>query len=183
MTFPKSEADLPYPAVRYPPDSTSVFPLEYAEGLLVGYKWYQAKGITPLFPFGFGLSYTTFALSGQTLADELNSAAPGFRVSLDVTNTGARAGAEMVQIYAGFPAETGEPPRRLVGWQRVPLEAGETRRVTVRVDESDSSHPLSIWDLDRHAWRTVPGDYPIYAGNSSDLDGVKLSGTLHIAAH
>jgi len=182
VTFPASVSDLPHPAIAAPPDSSTPFPVDYSEGFLVGYKWYDAKGITPQFPFGFGLSYTTFSFSNVTVVDNLASGNPNFEVTFDLINTGVAAGAEVAQVYVGFPASTGEPPKRLVGWQKVLLQPGERQHVTVEVAESDSSHPLSWWDVSSNTWQTAPGDYAIYVGNSSSITSLTLAGTIHIGS-
>ena len=139
-TFPKSEADLPHPTVTMPPPESShftgpaspeqwakglpPFPVAYDEGLKVGYKWYDAEKKPVLFPFGFGLSYTTYSYSGLTVT-------PGdtVKVTFTVANTGARAGAEIAEVYAALPASAQEPPKRLVGFTKVKLDAqGEADR-------------------------------------------------------
>lgn len=167
ITFPASVADLPHPAIAAPPSPGTIFPLDYTEGLEVGYKWYDARGVAPLFPFGFGLSYTTFSISNGRVANRLAEADPRFQVTLDLQNTGAAAGAEVAQVYLGFPAGSGEPPKRLVGWQKVYLEPGALQHVTVEVRVNDSSHPMGYWDSAAHAWRTAPGAYTVWLGNSS----------------
>ena len=187
LTFPRSEADLPHPilAQQPPPASPSDtvedvpgfkmnlrrFDLDFDEGLKVGYKWYDAEHKQPLFPFGFGLSYTTFAYSGLTLHA---SSTPV--VTFVVKNTGTRAGAEVAEIYATLPATAGEPFNRLVAWEKVQLAAGESKTMMLALD----SRNLSIFNAGRNAWELVPGQYVIHAGGSSrDLP---LSGTLEIGA-
>jgi beta-glucosidase len=182
ITFPASAADLPRPVIAAPPDATTPFPVDYSEGLLVGYKWYDAKNITPQFPFGFGLSYTTFALANLTLVDNLGTNKPNFQVTFDVRNTGLMAGAEVAQVYLGLPAAAAEPPRRLVGWQKVSLQPGVTQHVIVKVDASDSSHPFSVWDVNTNRWQMVPGDYSVYVGNSSATSSLTFAGTLHFGS-
>jgi beta-glucosidase len=167
ITFPDSVNDLPRPALATPPDSTTPFNVDYTiDAANVGYKWYDTRGLTPLFPFGFGLSYTTFAITNPQLTANLSANSLGFQVSFGLQNTGTRAGAEVAQVYLGLPASTGEP-KRLVGWQKVPLSAGQQQSVTVNVVAADSSHPLSYWDVNAHAWLAAPGTYTIYLGNSS----------------
>ena len=181
ITFPASVADLPHPVIAAPLDWIPPYPpfyVGYPEGLYVGYKWYDANNLTPLFPFGFGLSYTSFSLSNFEVVDRLKSGHPSFQVTFDLTNTGPVAGAEVGQVYLGLPPGTGEPPRRLVGWQKLLLQPGERRRVTVVVDENDSSHPLSYWDAEAHGWRKAPGEYSVYVGNSSR--NLTLAGTLNV---
>jgi beta-glucosidase len=175
ITFPASVADLPHPAIAGSVSLIAPFPVSYSEGYLVGYKWYDANHTTPLFPFGFGLSYTTFSLTNAGVVDAL----PNLQVSVDVTNTGSVAGAEVAQVYLGLPASTGEPPKRLVGWRKVFLEPGAKQRVAVGINAYDSSHPMSYWDTNSNSWQIVPGDYLVYVGNSSA--NLTQAGTVHLA--
>jgi beta-glucosidase len=147
------------------------FDINYTEGLKVGYKWYDAEDKSPLFAFGHGLSYTTYAYSGLK-----TSQTPGVKVTFTVKNAGKRAGAEIAQVYVGFPAGTGEPPRRLVAWEKVPLAAGESKTVTLTLDPLH----LSIFNVDKDAWEIVPGDYKVFAGGSSR--DTPLIETVHIGA-
>ncbi len=135
------------------------FDVKYDEGLKVGYKWYDAENKTPLFPFGFGLSYTTYAYSN------LKATASGHNVtvSFDVKNTGKRAGKEIAQVYLSLPAAANEPPKRLVGWQKVALNAGESKTVTLTIDPL----MISIFNDPTDSWQVVPGEYKILAGASS----------------
>jgi beta-glucosidase len=167
MTFPASVNDLPRPVVAMPPpDSTSPFPVDYAiDGFNVGYKWYDVKGLTPLFPFGYGLSYTTFSISNAQLTAVTSGSNPSFQESFDLKNTGTSAGAEVAQLYLGLPANTREA-KRLVGWQKVSLIPGQQQSVTIQVAASDSSHPLSYWDVNAHDWLVASGTYTVYLGNS-----------------
>jgi beta-glucosidase len=182
VTFPASVADLPHPSIAGPPDASTPFPVDYSEGLLVGYRWYDAKNITPQFPFGFGLSYTTFSFSNLALVNNLTSGNPNFQVTFDLANTGSVPGSEVAQVYLVLPASTGEPPRRLVGWQKVALQPGARQRVTVEVDANDSSHPLSYWDVNSKSLQTAPGDYSVYVGNSSSRTSLTLAGTFHVGS-
>ena len=184
-TFPKSEADLPHPTVTQPgPESrfsgpvsreerekgAPPFQVAYDEGVKVGYKWYDAENKPVLFPFGFGLSYTTFAYSGLSV-----SPAPDcVKVTFTVTNTGARAGAEIAEVYAALPAGAQEPPKRLIGFTKVRLEPREKKTVTVEVDPKY----LSIFDEEKDGWSLVPGDYTIMAGGSSDKLPLKATVNL-----
>jgi beta-glucosidase len=176
ITFPASVADLPHPTIAGTPNASVVFPVSYSEGYLVGYKWYDANHLTPLFPFGFGLSYTTFSLTNSYLS----SSGRNFQVNVDVTNTGSVAGAEVVQVYLQLPDATGELPKRLVGWQKVFLQPGAKQSLIVDVEESDSSHPLSYWDTNSSSWQTAPGDYLVYVGNSSA--NLTQAGTVHVGS-
>lgn len=183
LTIPLSEADLPRPVIDAPPkpDSQEPFPLHYREGFLVGYKWFDARGIEPLFPFGFGLSYTSFDFSALEL--RWLAAQPGRRrlaVSFDLWNTGLREGAEVAQLYLGLPPETGEPPKRLAGWEKVRLQPGQRRRITIEINERDASHPFSYWSEARRQWVTPPGEYRVFAGNSAGAGGLKLSARFRL---
>ena len=163
MTFPRSEADLPHPKLVTPPPGRSgegkpTFEVHYDEGLKVGYKWYDAENKPVLFPFGYGLSFTTFSYSGLNvnLGGETT-------VSFTVKNTGGRAGEEIAEVYAALPASAGEPPKRLVGWDKVHLNPGESREVSVAVK------PLyvSIFDEASNRWKLLPGSYTFMVGGSS----------------
>jgi beta-glucosidase len=171
MTFPKSEADLPHPKLTQPgPGQTGeaavmktgepkpTFTMHYDEGLKVGYKWYDAEKKPVLFPFGHGLSYTTFAYSGLKVTPGKETA-----VSFTVKNTGKRDGAEIAEVYAALPAGTDEPPKRLVGWSKVWLKAGQSKEVRVGVD----AKYLSIYDEAADGWKLVPGGYTFMVGGSS----------------
>ena len=128
ITFPKTHLDLPRVTIR---GGSAPFDVRYDEGLRTGYKSFDAQAIEPLFPFGFGLSYTTFGLTNPAV-----SLAGGNRltVNVDLTNTGTRTGAEVVQVYLSMPAGLSEPPRRLVGWKKVTLPPGGRENVTILVD-------------------------------------------------
>jgi beta-glucosidase len=174
-TFAKSDADLPHPVIfgSAPPPAAAPaatpagaapqprfqmtpFDIDYTEGLKVGYKWFQAENKQPLFYFGHGLSYTTFAYSG--LKATLDA------VTFTVRNTGKRAGAEVAQVYAGLPAAANEPPKRLVGWEKIQLAPGESKTVTVKLEPKF----LSIFNEAKDDWELLPGDYRIFVGGSSD---------------
>jgi beta-glucosidase len=146
------------------------FDVNYTEGLKVGYKWFDAEHKEPLFPFGFGLSYTTFSYSKIAATPE-----NGLHVSFDIKNTGSRAGAEIAQVYLGLPKSTGEPPKRLVAWDRIELRPGETRRVNLLTDRQ----MMSIFNSDRNDWELVPGEYRLYVGASSR--DVRLTKTFQIS--
>jgi beta-glucosidase len=173
MTFPKSEADLPHPTIVKPPQATidadregwrriaqglPAFQVTYDEGVKVGYKWYDAENKTVLFPFGYGLSYTTFSYSELKVTAGKNPT-----VTFTVTNTGNRAGAEIAEVYASLPAAASEPPKRLVGWSKVRLNGGESKEVTVEVDAKF----LSIFNVERDGWELIPGEYTFMVGGSS----------------
>jgi beta-glucosidase len=167
VTFPKREADLPHPAI--PETSPSAAEINYTEGLKVGYKWFDAEGKEPLFPFGFGLSYTTYAYSELKITPGKQA-----QVSCKVTNTGERAGAEIVQVYVSLPSSAGEPFKRLAAWDKIQLAPGETKAVTLPLDP----HHLSIFNVDKDDWELVAGEYKVYVGGSSR--NTPLTGTVRI---
>ena len=159
MTFPKAETDVPASTPeQYPGVNGNAV---YSEKLEVGYRWYDAHNAAPLFPFGFGLSYTTFALGNFSVSPVSADGTVG--VSVEVTNTGRRAGAEVVQVYVGAPSGAGEPPKQLKGFDKVKLEPGETRRVNFMLDQ----RAFSIWDTKAGRWMVAPGKHEILAGTSS----------------
>jgi beta-glucosidase len=185
VTFPRSEADLPHPTVVKPPKETidadrqgwkriaaglPAFQVTYDEGVKVGYKWYDAENKPVLFPFGYGLSYTTYSYSNLRVT-------PGKtpHVSFTVTNTGNRAGAEIAEVYASLPVSANEPPKRLVGWNKVQLKAGESKEVSVDVDPKY----LSIFDVKRNGWQLVPGEYSFLVGGSSQSLPLKQAVSLN----
>ena len=169
QTFPRKLEDMPTPAKEQFPgvDGKAL----YSEGLQVGYRWFDAKGIEPLFPFGFGLSYTTFRYDDLRVTPRGN----GARVQFRITNTGGRTGAETGQVYVGFPKRDGEPPRQLKGFEKVSLEGGRSKTVTVDLDARSFQH----WNTTKNGWVATRGCYTIAVGGSSrDLP---LSGAVPIA--
>ena len=171
LSFPKSEADLPRLVLQVPPPAPAgsnpnadmqkrdaFFDVNYSEGMKVGYRWYDAENKEPLFPFGFGLSYSSFAYSKLRL-----ESAQQVSVSFTLKNTSGRAGAEVAQVYLGLPASAGEPPKRLVGWKKVKLGPGEAQEVTVNIEPRE----LAIFNDVRNVWEIVPGEYRVFVGGSS----------------
>jgi beta-glucosidase len=166
ITFPASEAQLPRPVVPGAglPERTP-FDVAYVEGADVGYRWFAAKAMRPLFAFGYGLSYTTFAYSHLTAVSGRTLSA-----SLDVTNTGPREGATVAQVYAAPPGGQA----RLIGWKRVTLKPGETRRISVTADP----RLLAAFDVKSHAWRLAAGRYAVIAGGSSEDTPLKVAARM-----
>jgi beta-glucosidase len=180
ITFPKSDADLPHPTLITPPPASEpnyaamggdisnimsimakgmpAFQTYYDEKLKVGYKWYDAEKKPVLFPFGFGLSYTTYAYSGLSV-----KTGDALTVSFTVKNTGKRAGTEIAQVYSSLPDSAGEPPKRLIGWARVELAPGESKQVSIPVEQER----LTIYDEASDSWKLVPGSYNLMVGGSS----------------
>jgi beta-glucosidase len=178
ISFPKSEADLPRLHIHPPPPGEGYFDVDYTEGLDVGYKWYGAKGIRPLFPFGYGLSYTRFSFSNIEVTPATTDGTTDIRVSFDLKNIGTRAGGEVAQVYLGLPASTDEPPKRLAGWAKVDLEAGQTRKVSVTINHQSASHPLSFWNTSANGWSIGDDTYKVYVGDSSQ--DIYLTDTLDL---
>lgn len=135
------------------------FDIHYPEGLKVGYKWFDAEKKEPLFAFGHGLSYTSYAYSGLKAVEEGGQV----KVSFTVRNTGKRAGAEIAQVYASLPPGTGEPPKRLVAWDKIQLAPGESKTVTLTVPPLH----LAVFNADKDDWEVVSGDYRFLVGGSS----------------
>jgi beta-glucosidase len=178
LTFPAREADLPASASpeRWPGTSRRI---DYTERLLVGYRWYDTKGIKPLFPFGFGLSYGgRFKYSALKLR-RTRVRAPAqvrdghrlTRVSVRVRNTGRRRAAEVVQLYTGFPAAAGEPRKRLIGFRKVWLAPRRSTRVHFTIDD----RALAYWG---NGWEIARGGYPIWAASSAAK--LRLRKTLRV---
>ncbi|AYG84216.1 Thermostable beta-glucosidase B [Streptomyces hundungensis] len=160
QTFPVSEDRHPMAGDprRYPGvDGTE----EYSEGLRPGYRWYDAEGVSPLFPFGHGLSYTTFAYTDLSVRPD----GDGLAVAFTVRNTGHRTGVTVAQVYLGPSPDLGldQVRRALAGYRRLELEPGHDRRVTVRV----GARSLSSWDPERHAWVLGTGRREVSVGVSA----------------
>jgi beta-glucosidase len=179
VTFPAS-ASQPLSAAwwRFPGGGGNV---SYSEGLNIGYKWYAANGLTPLFPFGFGLSYTTFGFSGLSVSPVSGHIDPGNDpnqvvavVRAQVSNTGSRGGAEVAQLYLGDPSSTGEPARQLRGFQRVQLGAGQSTEVSFPLTARD----LAYWNTGANGWSVASGSYQVWVGDSSALSGLPLNASF-----
>lgn len=180
ITFPKSEKDLPHPVIPPLPKEDqglpsgnsakhiSTYTIHYDEGPEVGYKWYEAQHKLPLFAFGFGLSYTTYAYSELTVDSEPKT------VTFTVKNTGSRAGTEIAQVYARLPKGSEESFKRLAGWKRVTLAPGESQTVTVALDP----RVLQTFNEAANSWTLASGEYGVFVGPASDK--ALLTGSLLI---
>ncbi len=168
VTFPRKLADVPAASPeRFPGVNGKV---HYSEGLLVGYRWYEAKHIQPLFPFGFGLSYTHFRYSDLDMSRHEVNGVTAIRVSARVTNDGHVKGTDVAQLYLGMPGSTGEPPRKLVGFRRVTLAPGASKVVHFTITPRDE------WWWGQNGWTETAGTYYVYVGDSSALDNLPLAG-------
>ncbi|HTW33595.1 MAG TPA: glycoside hydrolase family 3 C-terminal domain-containing protein [Rhizomicrobium sp.] len=185
ITFPMSEAQLPHPQLPgyaamlearrlsgNPHAPPPPFTIDYFEGANVGYRWYESRKLTPLFPFGFGLSYTTFAYSGLKVEGGRT-----LSVSFDVKNTGMRPGFDTPEIYAMRELGGSQTVRHLIGWNKVLLNPGETRRVSVTADP----RLLATFDMAAHVWKVAAGPYRAQVGRFAG-DTV-LSGDARLSAY
>jgi beta-glucosidase len=180
ITFPAAAAQAPRPAPvgldllhardagKDPKVPLPMFTVDYPEGANVGYRWYQKTGATPLFPFGYGLSYTSFRYAGLRVS--------GGEARFTITNTGARAGSDVAQVYVGATDEDGVATDRLAGWARVSLAPGETRAVSVTLDPRVAAR----WDAQGHRWSVPRTPLPLVVGRSA-TDPV-LTGTVLLPA-
>jgi beta-glucosidase len=174
----------------YPGESNGE--VQYSEGVDVGYRYYDASNETPMFPFGYGLSYTNFsyshlAITPQQVANTSSNPGPTscgcngqssrqVTVSATVTNTGKVAGSDVAQLYLGDPASAGEPPRQLKGFQKVTLKPGQSTTVHFNL----TGHDLSYWDSAASGWVLPDGRYGVYVGDSSALAGLPLRGGFNV---
>jgi beta-glucosidase len=172
VTFPARESDAPTATspLRYPGVNGQEY---YSEGIFAGYRWYDQNGINPLYPFGHGLSYTTFGYRNLRVLGGKEKGIP--RVRFTVTNTGSRAGTEVAQVYVGrLPTSLATPVKQLAGVARLTLRPGESQSVTVSLDRLS----LSYWDSRAERWVTPAGQVAVLVGSSSRE--IQLSGTLTI---
>lgn len=159
ITFPASVQQLPRPVLDGTNDPNLPFDVNYAiEGASVGYKWFRKQGETPLFPFGYGLSYTQFAFRNLQATGGASVTA-----SFDVTNTGTRAGYAVPQAYLSLPASAAADPFRLVGWRKLYLRPGQTARVTLTADPRLAAN----FDAVSQLWRTAAGPATVYLATSA----------------
>ena len=142
--------------------------VNFGTGLDVGYRWYQANKVTPLFSFGYGQSYTTFKLSNATLTKTTS----GVTIRVKVTNTGSRSGTDVVQAYAAYPSSTGEPPEQLRGFQRVVLNPSTSKNIVMVIRSS------GFQVFGNNSWRVVPGAYRVDVGQSSADLSIHLNVTM-----
>jgi beta-glucosidase len=191
LTLPNKENEVgfterQYPGVGFPPEAF------YTEELLIGYRWYEAKEVMPAFPFGFGLSYTSFSYSllslrigkitfwkssqykivnksvtGQPVREDTSSSSPVYEtvneITFSIMNSGQRDGAEVPQLYVKYPLAAGEPPKQLRNFKKINLKVGEMCDITFPISERD----LSIWNEKEDVWEIIEGQYTIMIGSSS----------------
>jgi beta-glucosidase len=173
VTFPASLSQVPaHTKAQFPGVNGKV---HYSEGLDVGYRWYDAKSLTPMFPFGYGLSYTSFGFSHLLINSSHLS--EGIRVTATVTNTGHRAGSDVAQLYLRDPARAGEPPRQLKGFAKVNLRPGQSQTVEFILDR----HDLSYWSTAANNWVIAPGEFGVFVGDSSSLANLRLRSSFTLS--
>jgi beta-glucosidase len=196
ITFPASVSDLPtagsesqWPGIFADGTSTrtderEIRQVTYSEGLQVGYRWYEAQNIEPLFEFGYGLSYTTFQYEQLSVTPASTTGTGPIDIKFRLTNTGDRSGTEVAQAYVTLPASADEPSKRLVGFQRVTLEPGQSQDVTITLTAEDIAdlHLLQYWDTSTRQWTTATGEYGISAGGSIDTELTDGTFTVDVAA-
>ena len=190
VTFPVDLSQVPASTpAQFPGENGQVL---YSEGVDVGYRFYDAHHETPLFPFGYGLSYTRFAYSGLTITPQQvqnNVSGPGptschcsgqsanlVAVTARVTNTGRVAGSDVAQLYLDLPAMAGQPPRQLQGFQKVTLHPGQSTTVRFKLN----GHELSYWNDSANGWVVPVGQFGVYVGDSSALADLPLHGSFTV---
>jgi beta-glucosidase len=172
VTFPTSLSQVPASTPQQWPGENGT--VQYSEGIDVGYRWYNSQGLTPLFPFGYGLSYTSFAFSNLQVGPL--AAGGAATVSATVKNTGSRAGADVAQLYVSDPAASGEPPLQLEGFARVYLQPGASQTVQFQLTQRN----LQYWNSSSSNWAVSTGNYGIEVGDSNA--NLPLSGTLAVSS-
>jgi beta-glucosidase len=176
VTFEQRWEDNPVYNSYYPPAGSKR--VEYKEGVFVGYRGYEKNGAKPLFPFGHGLSYTTFKYQKLSVRPAGTDASnQRFEISFDVENTGSREGADVAQVYVGDThAKVSRPAKELKGFAKVNLRPGEKKRVSVILD----GRAFAYYDVNGKQWRAEPGDFNILVGRSSEQ--IELRGNLNLTA-
>jgi beta-glucosidase len=177
VTFPANLTQVPAASQSRFPGGRGM--VRYAEGIGVGYRWYEVKHLRPLFPFGYGLSYTRFSFSDLRITPSITAGVEAVRVSVRIRNIGERTGSDVVQLYLGDPAgAAGEPPRQLVGFSRVTLRP----RQRMKIDFTITPRDTWWWDQRAGGWTQATGAYRVYVGDSSALFDLPLRGVFRIAS-
>jgi hypothetical protein len=148
---------------------------DYSENLLMGYRWYDAQNTSPQWPFGHGLSYSTFSYAPLNVVGAVSPSASATIYST-ICNTAGPAGAEVAQLYIGYPAAANEPPKQLKGFEKLAIGPGDCSGVGFPVQASD----LWVWDVVSQTWQLIPGTYTLSLGSSSR--DIRQTGTLTVTA-
>ncbi len=173
VSFERQWRDNPVFHNYYPAQGESR--VAYAEGIFLGYRYYDRSATKPLFPFGFGLSYTAFTYSDLSIAPARGNASEPVLISFKVKNTGRQEGAEIAEVYVGDShASVPRPIKELKGFAKVDLKPGESKRVTVKLDRRS----FSFYDVNRKDWKAEPGEFAILVGSSSDEVRLQTKFTL-----
>ena len=172
VTFPADSNQVPANTPsQFPGTNLQVF---YSEGLLMGYRWYDASNIAPRYPFGHGKSYTTFAYSNLAISPV--SASGQITIGCSVANTGGRPGAEVTQLYLGFPSAVGEPPLQLKGFKKTVIPVGSSSSISFNLNWED----LAYWDVKTHQWTVPIGTFQVMIGASSR--DIRLTGSFTVSS-
>jgi beta-glucosidase len=174
-TFERRAEDNPTFANYYPEPGTKR--VVYKEGIFVGYRGYEHNHVKPLFPFGYGLSYTTFKFANLAVSPESAGANPQVSVTFDVTNSGSRKGAEVAQVYVSDDhTKVERPERELKGFERMQLAPGETKHISVMLD----ARAFAYWSPDTKKWTIDPGKFTVRVGDS--VESTPLSGSVELTS-
>lgn len=176
LTFPHSEQETPVATQAQYPGVDGV--VHYSEGLLVGYRGYDQKGIEPRYPFGHGLSYTNFTYGSLSVTPETSDGKHPIRVTFALTNIGSHTGTEVAQVYLQLP--NAAAPQKLVGWARVSLAQGERRQVVIELDPLSWERPFSYWNIQKQHWEIAHGMYKLSVGASSR--DIRFSSSFRLVA-
>jgi beta-glucosidase len=173
VTFERRPEDNPTYNDYYPEDDSKR--VDYKEGIFVGYRGYEHDHVKPLFPFGYGLSYTTFAFSNLAVKAESSGENPNVTVTFEVKNTGDRSGAEVAQVYVSDDhSKAPQPEKQLKGFERVQLGAGESKMVSVNLD----ARSFAWYDVAKKSWVIDPGKFGIRVGDS--VESLPLEGSVEL---
>lgn len=156
-------------------DRSKIYDVNYKEGIFVGYRWYEHQKIEPLYPFGYGLSYTTFQYSNLNFDAKSFTEDGIVRVSFDLKNTGKKEGAEITQVYIADKESSLERPlKELKGFQKISLKAGESKKIEIRLFKKD----FEFWDPEAKQWTFEAGNFDIIVGSSSST--IKLTKNISL---
>lgn len=174
VTFPVASTNSPVSEPTQFPGTDGT--VDYAEGVDVGYRWFDSTGATPLFPFGYGLSYTTFRYSDPKVKVRVRNGHPTVTATVRVTNTGNRSGADVAQLYLGQPSVAENPPRQLEAFRRISLAPGTSQTLSFTMGDKQ----LAYFDATSQAWRVTSGKYRIWMGDSSALAQLPATGGFRL---
>jgi beta-glucosidase len=172
VTMPNIENEVGFTPEEFPGTGDPKH-AKYNEQLLIGYRWYLANNVQPKYPFGFGLSYTSFTYSDLNLS-AFNHRDNSIKLSFSLSNVGKLPGAEISQLYLSFPDNSGEPIRQLKDFKKVYVLNGASSKVNFELKQSE----LSIWDVASHSWKMLSGQYTVFICSSAEH--VHLEGSFQV---